>query len=338
MSDVPNNTNGPTSTMFSLDPDLRNRIDGVLRDPEMGPVGVTYQRFQLEQRGVSRSAFYRYACKIRNQVDLEEAAARIAPVGPDGPDIGAILPQIIARRLLTILLDDEEASAATIHRLTLAYRAASNTYITLDDRKKKTPPADPKTESIRAQAFADIREYHERNKQEWAIRHNIAPDDITAIMTGARAASAPGAATAAPDSEISNLKSDSPNPPCKPNIAHPGLPINRSPDNEYGSKSANPLTSPVNPPSEISNIKSEINPAPVLRTEQEKKPPIPVAKTTGNHRPPSGRHPRTDPTARASIHDILNNRTRRREKKPNDRVHHHRGIRVEELTTNKTPP
>lgn len=326
MSDVPNHDNGPKSTVEALAPVVRQKINEFLRDPESGSIGDCYLKYRLEQRGVSRSAFYRYASRIRAQCALEEAAAQIAPAGPDGPDITAVLPQVIARRLLTMLIEDGDANPTTLHRLTLAYRTAYSVHFTVDDRRKKTPPADPKTEAIRAQAFADIREFHERNKQEWAIRHNIAPDYVTAAMTAAHGTSASN------PSEISNIKS-APGASRRvaletiPSRSHPeweSLPTNSdSPSNSTGKDSRHT-------PCEKGFTHEQ--PAPALRAEEEKKPPAPVVKTTGNHRPPSGPFPRTDPTARASIHDILNNRTRRHEKKPNDRAQHRHGIRVEELS------
>lgn len=50
-----------------------------------------------------------------------------------------MLPEFLGRKLLAILLDDEEATAATIHRITLAYRAAHNVH--LDAQKAKSTSA-----------------------------------------------------------------------------------------------------------------------------------------------------------------------------------------------------
>ncbi|MBI5765247.1 MAG: hypothetical protein HZA51_17160 [Planctomycetes bacterium] len=88
-----------------------------------------------------------------------------------------------------------------------------------------------------------------------------------------------------------------------PTASKPGLPINRSPDDECGARSANPLATPVDAPSEISNLKSSPHIHPT---------------------------PRTDPTSRIPMRDILHNLNRKQKKKEMNRPQ--KGIRVEELS------
>ncbi len=195
MSHVTNYDNGPKSSLLTkLDPTLRKELDAAIRDRQPIRLADCHEAFDLHSFRISRSAFYRYAAKIREQSDLEEVVARIHP---DDPDVTTFLPTLLGRRLLSILLDDEDATPETLHRLTLAYRAAHTVHRDIQRDKARIPPADPETESIRAQAIADLKEYseilHQRRLEadRDLIAHGYDPKTRALIQTAATAGAEP---------------------------------------------------------------------------------------------------------------------------------------------------
>lgn len=172
MSIIPSNTGGPVSSMVtSLEPGLLRQVEQALRIGQPRTVTECYQQFELERHGISRSAFFRYAARIRQLCDLDEAAERIQ-LGD--LDVSGYLPTLFGRKLLGILLHEPDVDITRLHRLTLAYRAASNTYIAFDDRKKKTPPADPETELLRLKTIAMIHDHQDNLQRQMTERENAA--------------------------------------------------------------------------------------------------------------------------------------------------------------------
>jgi Protein of unknown function (DUF3486) len=159
MSPVPNHENGRNSSVVTnLPPDLRKQLDRAILDQQPNSLADCHEAFDLHSFRISLPALYRYGRRLRERQDLCEAAAR---VHPDDPDVTAFLPTLLGRRLLSILLDDENATPETLHRLTLAYRAAHTVNRDIQRDKAKIPPTDPETEAIRAKAIADLKEYSE---------------------------------------------------------------------------------------------------------------------------------------------------------------------------------
>lgn len=109
---------GNQSSLYEkLDPDLRKELDRAIVERRPASLQVCYDDFGLKARGISRAAFYRYAQRLRKEAELHHIAEMVRP---DDPDAGRYAPELIKRRLLDLLLNDENASPASIHRLTIA--------------------------------------------------------------------------------------------------------------------------------------------------------------------------------------------------------------------------
>lgn len=106
---------GNQSSIYQrLDPDLRKKIDRAIVERQPASLQACYDEFSLAERGVSRGAFYRYARRLRTQAELHHVADL---VHPDDPDPRRYNHQLIQRRLLDMLVNDEDASPSNIHRL-----------------------------------------------------------------------------------------------------------------------------------------------------------------------------------------------------------------------------
>ncbi|MEK6642816.1 MAG: hypothetical protein AABZ08_02830 [Planctomycetota bacterium] len=126
MSHIPTYNGGNQSSILDkVPPDLRMKLDDAILNRQPASLARCHKDFQLTTYGVSIRALHRYAHKLRDRIDLNEAAARFKP---GDPNVSAFLPQFLGRRLLAILLDDETATAATLHRLTIAYKTAHNVH------------------------------------------------------------------------------------------------------------------------------------------------------------------------------------------------------------------
>lgn len=124
------------SIFKNLTPEQRRHLDRAIADRDPPSYKEVYRRFRLAERNVSFSAFYRYARKIRLDVECMHTANLAFP---DGRDIHAILPKLIAVRLLEIINDPENPPKPdVILRLTQAHRAAAQTLIALLQQQEKT--------------------------------------------------------------------------------------------------------------------------------------------------------------------------------------------------------
>lgn len=114
MPNTPTYDQGSQSSVYErLEPDLRKKLDRAIADRQPASLQACYEAFELASHGVSRAAFYRYARRLREQTELHRVADL---VHPDEADVSKYFPELINRRLLDVLVN-EEASALTIHRL-----------------------------------------------------------------------------------------------------------------------------------------------------------------------------------------------------------------------------
>jgi hypothetical protein len=105
---------GNQSSIYArLDPDLRKKLDRAIVERQPATLQSCYDEFALAGRGISRGAFYRYARRLRQEAELHHVADL---VHPDDPDPRRYNQQLIQRRLLDMLLN-EDVSAANISRL-----------------------------------------------------------------------------------------------------------------------------------------------------------------------------------------------------------------------------
>jgi hypothetical protein len=114
-----------TSSMFKkLDATLREKVNRAIADRSPPMLQSVYETFDLKNRGISFSAFYRYARRLREQT-TELQTAELA--GDEGVDIAASLPTLLGRRFVDQLLYNEDLTAVAIARLTGAYTRLSRT-------------------------------------------------------------------------------------------------------------------------------------------------------------------------------------------------------------------
>jgi hypothetical protein len=99
------------------------RLDQALIDRQPPAYRAVYDQFDLGAHGISYTAFYNYARRVRTQSAILELAQHVSP---DAPQSHEILPEILSQRLLGAALD-EETSPRTLQRLADAYRIASAT-------------------------------------------------------------------------------------------------------------------------------------------------------------------------------------------------------------------
>ena len=98
--------------------DLRRDLDRAVVDRDPPTYRALFKKFNLAEHGVSLTAFFYYARRLRAQAELIHLA-RIAL--PEGDDITEALPGILAHRLFDAA-DDEAASPRTVQRLADAWR------------------------------------------------------------------------------------------------------------------------------------------------------------------------------------------------------------------------
>jgi hypothetical protein len=112
------------SSLFAkLTPDLRRQIDKAIADHTPPTYRAIFDHFKLADRGVSFTAFYYYARRIRASASLLQMADL---AGPDDATLGNVLPQLIGSRLLDACID-EDIPTGTLCRLVDAYRMVQQT-------------------------------------------------------------------------------------------------------------------------------------------------------------------------------------------------------------------
>ncbi len=106
-------------------PALRREINKALIDRDPPTYKGVFAKFKLSGAGITYHAFYRYARRVRSQAAMFEMTEATATAGTDLP---ALLPKILAQRLLEVLAF-EDVSPRHIQRLTDAYKTAVNTQV-----------------------------------------------------------------------------------------------------------------------------------------------------------------------------------------------------------------
>ncbi|HVP09703.1 MAG TPA: hypothetical protein VMV94_00790 [Phycisphaerae bacterium] len=125
---------GRTAIYDKLSPDLRRAIDRAVVDRDPPTFRGVYERFRLADHGVSFHSLYRYARRLRAQAHRLRLADLVVP---DDAALGDTMPRLIAQQLLTTLIYEETATPSEIHRLTCAYRTATQTPV---PRRRAAPP------------------------------------------------------------------------------------------------------------------------------------------------------------------------------------------------------
>lgn len=130
---------GRASIFRNLSASARRQIDQAIADRDPPTYREIYNLFDVAAWQISFSAFYRYARKVRAEVDLMHSAALAFP---GDQNIHAILPDLIAARLLELINDpDHPPNPEILHRLTRAHRAAAQTLLALETRRATKTPA-----------------------------------------------------------------------------------------------------------------------------------------------------------------------------------------------------
>ncbi|MFQ5411354.1 MAG: hypothetical protein ACE5EC_03625 [Phycisphaerae bacterium] len=126
---------GNSSIYSKLSESMRNQLDRSIAERDPPTYREIYNLFQLDLKGISFSAFYRYARKIRVAVELMQTATLAFP---ENRGVHAILPELIATRLLEIITDpDNPPKPDAILRLTQAHRAAIRSLHALEQQWQK---------------------------------------------------------------------------------------------------------------------------------------------------------------------------------------------------------
>lgn len=97
---------GRSSLFAKLPPDLRRAVDIAIAEHVPPTFRAVWMQFELARFGVTFSAFYRYARRLRERVNLLEAAAL---AGENDADVDAVLKKLTGRRALDLLLHSHGA-------------------------------------------------------------------------------------------------------------------------------------------------------------------------------------------------------------------------------------
>ena len=109
-----------SSLLRRLTAEQRAELDRAIIDHEPASYRGMYKEFALHEFGVSFTAFYRYARRIRLHAALQDAAEEDLPPGGDDP---ARIARVLARRLWEAL-SHPDASPTHISRCFSAWRQA----------------------------------------------------------------------------------------------------------------------------------------------------------------------------------------------------------------------
>lgn len=121
-----------SSVIEKTDPDLRRRLDQAIADRAPATYKEIYQHFDLAGRGISFTAFYYYARRIRITTALMELPHLAAP--PDTDDDGRVKnPAAESDRLIGAVLADclldtalsPDADPRNVERIARAYHAVA---------------------------------------------------------------------------------------------------------------------------------------------------------------------------------------------------------------------
>src|SRR5882672_1414606 len=116
-----NNHYGTSSSIFEkLDAARRQKIDRAVANRDPVTFRAIFEKFKLAEAGVSYSAFYRYARKIRDQADQQILLDdEFCP----GADVPAMLLNQVARQFAAMMLHENPTPLMT-QRMVNAYTKA----------------------------------------------------------------------------------------------------------------------------------------------------------------------------------------------------------------------
>src|SRR5262245_3726793 len=124
MHDLPNthvildDQNSRSSIYEKTTADERRKYDRAIVNRDPPTYRGVFEKFRLAEKGISFTAFYNYARRIRAAAQNHNLAELVAPAQRD---LNQALPRLLGERLMDMLLYHEDATPDQIHRLTLAY-------------------------------------------------------------------------------------------------------------------------------------------------------------------------------------------------------------------------
>lgn len=108
-----------TSSLYSkLTTNERNVIDRAIVDRSPPTIAAAYRQFNLADRGISYSAFYRYASRIRREITALRTAVLLAPTERE---IKSTLSSLLASSIIDVVANDKDPSGLNILRLVNSY-------------------------------------------------------------------------------------------------------------------------------------------------------------------------------------------------------------------------
>ncbi|HVP09637.1 MAG TPA: hypothetical protein VMV94_00430 [Phycisphaerae bacterium] len=173
------------SSMFEkVHPNIRRQIDQALIDRQPATYKAVYDKFSLHAMGVSYTAFYCYASRLR----ANAAFIGLAQITlPEGAAVNNMLPELLGQRLFEAALD-EETSAATLYRLAHTYRIANEAYYAkrrftaqLEDQERRARAKENDdflrmaNQLIHAQANEDFIKSHVAHQAQAAVKSLVSP-------------------------------------------------------------------------------------------------------------------------------------------------------------------
>jgi hypothetical protein len=113
-----------SSIFEKVPPAVRQQLDQALVLRQPATYRGVYEQFSLHAFGVSYTAFYCYASRVRSNAALIGLAQVTLP---EGAAVSNMLPELLGHRLFEAAID-EDTSAGTLYRLAHAYRIANEAY------------------------------------------------------------------------------------------------------------------------------------------------------------------------------------------------------------------
>lgn len=119
-----------TSTLYSkLTPAERSVIDRAIVDRTPPTLVAAYAELNLAGRGISYSAFYRYASRLRREMAAIRTAVLLAP---SEREIKSTLSNLLASSIIDAVANDKDPSGLNILRLVNSYKRA----VDMEDRDR----------------------------------------------------------------------------------------------------------------------------------------------------------------------------------------------------------
>lgn len=133
-----------TSSLYSrLTTNERNVIDRAIVDRSPPTIAATYRQFNLADRGISYSAFYRYASRIRREITALRTAVLLAP---SEREINSTLSSLLASSIIDAVANDKDPSGLNILRLVNSYKQAVDMKLRNPRPMHMDPDRDPEPE------------------------------------------------------------------------------------------------------------------------------------------------------------------------------------------------